>query len=114
MKAFAQRELHAARTHALQGGQALHLMSGRFAYRRADTPGCFKGREQIAHLFDQDRARLVATARRLGVRVILVERPGTAGQHIDLCGRPLARALEEARGGQASRVSSPACPPISP
>lgn len=90
---FEQNELLAAYDHAAAGGQALHLMSGRFAYIRSDTPSCFKGRAHLAHLFDQDRERLIATARRLGVRVIKVERPGARGQHIDLCGKPLERAL---------------------
>lgn len=93
MKAFSQRELREAYAYAASGGQALHLMSGRFAYLRKDTPSVFKGRDQIAHLFDQNEVRLIETARRLGVRVIKVERRGTPQQHIDLCAGPLDRAL---------------------
>lgn len=96
MRAFTQRELRLAYDWAQKGGQALHLISGRFAYLRPDTPSCFKGRGQIAHLFDQDRDRLIATARRFGVRVIKVEYPGTHRQHIDLCGGPLEKALNSA------------------
>ena len=70
-------------------------MEGWFAHRRADTPKCFKGRQEIAHLFDQDKTRLIATVKRLGVRVVKVEREGEEGQHIDLCGKPLERAQEE-------------------
>lgn len=92
MRLFEQRQIRDAYAHAMNGGQSLHLMDGRFAYLRADTPSCFKGRRQLAHLFDQDRERLERTARQLGVRVIRVERPGTHQQHIDLCGRPLERA----------------------
>ncbi|MDD2765609.1 MAG: hypothetical protein PHE83_16730 [Opitutaceae bacterium] len=109
MKLFQQRELPAAYAEALAGGQALHLMAGSFAYLRPDTPSCFKGRRQIAHLLDQDRTRLIATARRLGVRVIRVEKEGTHQQHIDLCGHPLTRALalagysDPGAGVQASR-----------
>jgi hypothetical protein len=69
-------------------------MPGSFAYGRADTPNCFKDRTQIGHLFDQSKERLISTARKLGVRVIRVERDGQRGQHIDLCGKPLARAVE--------------------
>lgn len=98
MKVFAQRELHDAYAHAAVGGQALHLMDGWLAHRRPDTPACFKNRGQIAHLFDQDRDRLIKTVRKLGVRVIQVEREGERGQHIDLCGRPLERALAQAAG----------------
>lgn len=94
MKVFQQNELLAAYAFAKEGGQALHLMAGSFAYLRKDTPACFKGRRQLAHLFDQDRKRLEATARKLGVRKILVERAGDPRrQHIDLCGKPLERAL---------------------
>jgi hypothetical protein len=90
---FDEREIREAIAYSLAGGQSLHLMSGRYAYLRADTPSCFKGRTQIAHLFDQNAARLIATAKKLGVRVIKVERLSTPRQHIDLCGKPLSRAL---------------------
>jgi len=98
MKIFQQRDLQAAYAHAGAGGQALHLMDGSFAHLRRDTPNCFKGRRQIAHLFDQDRERLVRTARKYGVRVIRVERDGDPlRQHIDLCGRPLERAMADVK-----------------
>ena len=93
MKAFKLREIREAIAYAAQGEQALHLMDESWAHLRKDTPRCFKGRGQIAHLFDQDKTRLIATARKLGVRVIKVEREGAPGQHIDLCGKPLALAL---------------------
>lgn len=87
MKRFEQNELDAARLHALQGGQALHVhrinMVGHRLFRRYP---------EIAHLFDQDRVRLVKTAKSLGVRVVLVEKIGTASQHIDLCGKPFQKA----------------------
>jgi hypothetical protein len=104
LKTFAEREIRAAYEYAGIGGQALHLMSGRYAYLRADTPQCFKGRSQLAHLFDQDPVRLAATARRFGVRVIRIERPGTLKQHIDLCAGPLLRAIAEAEAGTSSIV----------
>lgn len=95
MKLFLQNELIEAYEHAKGGGQALHMMSGRFAYLRNDTPACFKGRRELAHLFDRDPKRLIATARKFGVRVIKIEREGDPmRQHIDLCGKPLERAIE--------------------
>ena|ERR1035437_9271718 len=109
MRTFAQRELYEAWAFAAQGGQAVHLMDGGVAYLQKRTPNCFKGRAYIAHLFDQDRGRLIATAKRLGVNVILVERQGTSKQHIDLCGRPLERALAEAArhvNASADRLSA--------
>jgi len=68
------------------------LVPESYAHLRKDTPNCFKGRGEIAHLFDMDAARLTATARKLGVRVIRIERANTTRQHIDLCGKPLAKA----------------------
>lgn len=95
MRHFSDLEIAEAVAHADGGGQALHVHS--IIVDRSRAPRCFlravdRG-EKIAHLIDQDEARLVATARRLGVRVIVVERRGTARQHIDLCGAPLRKAL---------------------
>lgn len=97
MKHFEQMEIEEAIAHAAEGGQALHTHRIIVDWQKA--PGCFKrevraGRD-IAHLFDQDEDRLRKTARRLGVRVIVVERRGRPGQHIDLCSGPLRRALAE-------------------
>jgi uncharacterized protein (DUF58 family) len=93
MKTFTQGEFREAEAHAVAGGQALHLH--RIITPRA--PNCFKAAiardEDIAHLFDRDEARLRATARTLGVRVIVIDRKGTTTQHIDLCGAPLKKAL---------------------
>lgn len=93
---FRQREQREAIAHAARGGQALHVISGSFAYLRPDTPECAKGLEYVAHLFDQDTARLVDTATRLGVRKLRIERRGQPGQHIDLFRSPLERAIREA------------------
>lgn len=97
MKRFTEREVEEAIAHAVAGGQALHLH--RIIVNPKRAPRCFveaiRRGEAIAHLFDQDAFRLRATALRLGVRVVVVERAGTAHQHVDLCGVPLRRALEE-------------------
>ena len=92
---FAAAEVGEAVAFAADGGQALHLHS--IIPDRGRAPACFV-REvdrggQIAHLFDRDRSRLVRTVRALGVRVVVVvEREGTARQHVDLCGGPLRKA----------------------
>jgi hypothetical protein len=95
MRAFKCMEIDEALGHAADGGQALHLH--RIIVDAAKAPRCFVaavGRgEDIAHLFDRDEARLVATVRRLGVRVVVVERRGTPRQHVDLCAGPLRKAL---------------------
>jgi hypothetical protein len=103
MKHFTDWQVEEAWDHAEAGGQALH--THRIIVDWDKAPGCFKrevraGRD-IAHLFDMDEIRLVATARKLGVKVILVERPGRRGQHIDLCGGPLRKALEACRADGA-------------
>ncbi len=95
MKRFTWRLLEEAIQYSVDGEQALH--THRFIGDYGKAPRCFveaveKG-EDIAHLFDQDEIRLIATARKLGVRVILVERQGTSNQHIDLCGAPLRKAI---------------------
>ena len=41
----------------------------------------------------------MATVRRLGVRVVAVDRAGQPEQHVDLVGRPLQRAKAEAEEG---------------
>jgi hypothetical protein len=96
MRHFTDWQVEEAEEYATTGGQALH--THRIIVDRVKAPACFRrevdaGRD-IAHLFDQDENRLIATARKLGVRVILVERRGTIAQHIDLCSGPLRRALK--------------------
>lgn len=90
---FQQRELREAITYASEGGQALHL----HVFLGPRAPNCFKrdiaAGKQIAHLFDHDHRRLVETVKQLGVNVVRVERIGTPRQHVDLCGRPLEKAL---------------------
>lgn len=96
MRGFLPRDVRAAVGYALAGNQALHLHNVGVGDR---SPGVFRqavGNGQwIAHLFDQDAARLIRTAKELGVRKIVVDRPGEPAQHVDLCGLPLARALAQ-------------------
>ena len=93
IKIFKAHQVAEAVAHAARGGRAVHL-------HRVCGPGaptCFrrnvKAGKDIAHLFDQDVDRLVATVKRIGVRVVVVERRGTDRQHVDLCGSPLGRLL---------------------
>lgn len=90
MKIFTQREMMEAVLFSMKGGQAIHLHSFNQGHP------LFKRYPLIAHLFDRDEERLISTARRLGVRVIKVERKGEQAQHIDLCGKPFERACKEA------------------
>lgn len=98
MKTFRRRHLREAIAYAAQGGQALHLHRMIAVPRRAPRvfARAIEAGEPLGHLFDQDRDRLVATVLGLGVCVIRVERPGMPGQHIDLVGRPLQRAITQA------------------
>ncbi len=90
MRRFDNRSIRSAIAHSVAGGQALHVFE---AINGMPAPGCFRRSKLWAHLFDQDAERLRATARKLGVRVILVHHPKTVKQHIDLCGKPLKCAL---------------------
>jgi hypothetical protein len=94
MKLFQQRELKDAYLFAESGGQALHLCKSA-SFVTSAAPNCFKRSTHLAHLIDYDIDRLMATARRLGVRVVKVERPNKSGQHVDLCDKPLDRAIAE-------------------
>lgn len=95
MRKYQEREVREALAFAKEGGQALHCH--RIIVDRQKAPQCFvravdRG-EDIAHLFDLDWERLIKTARKLGVKVIYIDRDGTDRQHIDLCGAPLRKAL---------------------
>ena len=95
MKIFQQNEILAAYQHAAAGGQALHVCQAA-PFVRVTAPQCFRRSSQFAHLFDQDHERLLKTAAALGIRRIVVEYPGTHRQHVDLCAKPLERAIERA------------------
>jgi len=100
IRLFTSRQLREARQHALDGGQALHVWTPPRSNGRSEWPGapqCFQRSRTWAHLFDQDVERLRKTARRLGVRKVLIHHEGTPQQHVDLCGKPLDRAQEEAQ-----------------
>lgn len=91
MKLFqGHRQYREALAHVGTGEQSLFL----HAWGGPSRIPCFDGVRIIGKLFDRDRVRLVATARRLGVRVIKVDREGQESQHIDLVGRPLERAKD--------------------
>lgn len=96
MRYFTTLEIREAQDYADAGGQALH--THQIIVNRRKSPKCFldavERGEDIAHLFDRDAARLRRTATELGVRIVLIEREGERGQHVDLCGKPLRKALE--------------------
>lgn len=111
MKLFGAMEIQEAYDWSRAGGQALHVWYpcrgvASLFWDASRAPGCFvreaKAGRAWAHLFDQDHERLIETARRLGVNVILVSNEGTHKQHVDLCGRPLERAVAEALGAEGA------------
>jgi len=110
IRLFGHAEIREAKAHAAAGGQALHVWQptrvgwpgAPRVFRRAATAG-----ESWAHLYDADIERLIETARRLGVLRVVVHRAGQPGQHVDLCGRPLRRAMSQA----GERGDPPSCAP---
>lgn len=91
------QDLRAAIAYAVAGGQALHVWDpGEAGSTWPRAPQVFRQSRPWAHLFDANAARLEATARRLGVRVVLISHRGTRHQHVDLCSTPLRRAIDEA------------------
>ena len=101
VKLFLFKDILTAFEYVAQGGQALHVwnpprVNGRSVYPEPKVPECFAQAATWGHLIDDDADRLIRTARRLGVRRIVVSRAGKRGQHIDLCRAPLRRAIAEA------------------
>ena len=95
MKRFEQREIREAVAFAAAGGQALHVWDpGERGARWPGAPLVFRRSRPWAHLFDQDKVRLVETVTALGVNVVVVSHEGTPRQHVDLCARPLERAIK--------------------
>ncbi len=98
MKKFSAFEVKAALDHADGGGVALHVWSPR--QPTEGIPSCFAHAALLGndwgHLIDRDHERLRNTARQCGVKRIVVKRKGQRGQHVDLCGKPLARAIAKA------------------
>ena len=95
MQVFQCEDIQAAYAHAAAGGIAVHLHSIVFPH----SPQCFrqavKRGEQIAHVFGQDAEELKLLAKKHGVRVLYIDKPGTPRQHIDMCGKPLQNLLDE-------------------
>jgi hypothetical protein len=101
MKVFKQKELKDAFAYAdEEKGQALHVYTPTEAMKRKhNLPKCFKKNDDLwAHLMDNDTDRLIRTAKQLGVSIVKVEREGRQGQHVDLCGAPLIKAIAKAKG----------------
>lgn len=93
MEMFEKRGLLDAYKYAENGGQALHVYKAMTA-QFPDAPRCFKNSREWGHLLDQDEDRLRDTARKLGVKRIVVGKRGTKRQHVDLCGGPLRKAIK--------------------
>lgn len=94
------REYRAALAAATAGGQALfvHPWGGPSRIR------CFDGIRWIGKLFDRDKDRLEATAKRLGVRRVVIDREDLPEQHVDLVAGPLRKARAECARGNLLEV----------
>lgn len=86
MKLFKMKELRESIQYSISGGQALHLHN----FCTDSAPLCFKRSKELGHLFDQNKERLIETAKKLGVKKIVIHGEGDK-MHVDLCGMPLKR-----------------------
>lgn len=98
MKHFQEKEICEALEFVTAGGQALHIFKPTRASANKRIPLPFRRTKVWAHLLDLNKQRLVETARKLGVKIIVIDCKGGRGQHVDLCGRPLERAIKECQG----------------
>ena len=96
MKIFKWREQRAAMEYAARGWQALHVFPPSPFMKIPARHPSFKRANKWAHLFDQDYLRLLETSRKLGIASAIVEHFNQPGQHVDLCGKPLAKAMKAA------------------
>lgn len=95
MRVYGAWDVEEAVEYAKTGEIAIHL----HRIIGPTAPGCFK-RDiavglPIAHVFGCDELQLRVIAKRCGVRVVVIDRPGTDRQHIDMCGAPLRKLLAE-------------------
>ena len=97
IRVFQQSEIHDARAFAAQSDDNVAVHLHRMLIPTA--PACFvrdiRAGKPIAHVFCRNVTLLQQLARRLGVRIVKIDRPATASQHVDLCGRPLEKLLAE-------------------
>jgi hypothetical protein len=95
MKVFRQLELKQALAYAAEGETAVHLHWMVFP----NSPKCFRDAVAkgypIAHVFSQDAELLIELASRSGVKRIVIGRPGTSRQHVDMCCSPLRDLMLE-------------------
>jgi hypothetical protein len=95
MRLFFYNQLDEALAYSLSGETAVHLHRIVFA----NSPYCFRRCVQqgypIAHIFSQDAELLRELAVRSGIRVVYIDKEGTARQHLDMCGQPLRHLLDE-------------------
>lgn len=87
-----KEELKAAKAYAGGGGQAL-LVIPHGCPVGPRTPMCFRNAREYGYLFDQDPLRLSRTVQALGVSKLEIDHLGEPSQHVNLCGRPLLRAV---------------------
>jgi len=104
MKRFELKEVKEAIEHAMDGGQALHVWRPENPDSWASAPRVFRRAKVWGHLLDQNEARLIETVHELGVKVVKVMKRGTRHQHVDLCGRPLRRAMAICRDVENERI----------
>lgn len=79
------------------GGQALHVYKTRSDPKK--TKRCYRGKENWGFILDQNNRRLRVTAKRLGVKRIVIRGEGEEFQHLAIFGNQLKKAINETRKG---------------
>ena len=99
MKQFNSKQFREMASYVAQGGQALHVWFPKSSHY--DAPACFNKTKENGwgHLLDGNKKRLERTAKKLGVKGVVVSQEGKRGQHVDLCGRPLRKAIQKCKEG---------------
>jgi hypothetical protein len=87
---FKMREIREACAWAFAGGVAVHDTGFPYTWRGYGKSITY---DHTCHLFARGTPELIAAARRLGMNVRWIQKPGTADEHFDLFGSRLTRAL---------------------
>lgn len=91
LKTFEYRDFENIVKHTEAGGLAFSVWPGSYA-DHDKAPRCFRGLAEYGKVYGKDAFDLEALAKKLGVKVVVIDRRGQVNQHIDICRGPFERA----------------------